>query len=342
MALLSSIGKIRLKGFGFPKFGVRGSLFAAFAVIAGMAIVISAGAGLVLGHLGGAITDLSGRDIPRLAASLQLSAESASLASQGPGLLASRSEEISERTRQEDAGDPAGHPAKARRDHQIRRQQGYGVGPHRDGEEHRGHDQEPRWRGPRTAGNRRPARKALCGAAHGAGRLRQGRRTRDGRRPDPAQRHLRRRRFLPGRGHQGGENRRAARRHRRRRQSDGVQHDGSPFVRKQRHARSHREADPQRAAAAQIESRSAAQEFRYHGAAHASTGLQALGEGKTGVFKVRQKELDAADYGQTILEETRKLNVGLGISVQQLVDGVRGETDASTSRRARRFRWRPW
>ena len=55
-----------------------------------------------------------------------------------------------------------------------------------------------------------------------------------------------------------------------------------------------------------------------------------LGEGKTGVFKIRQKELDAADYGQTILDETRKLNVGLGISVQQLVDGVRTETDAST------------
>jgi methyl-accepting chemotaxis protein len=58
--------------------------------------------------------------------------------------------------------------------------------------------------------------------------------------------------------------------------------------------------------------------------------LQALGEGKTGVFKLRQKELDANEYGQIILEETRKLNVGLGISVQQLVDSVQTETDAST------------
>src|SRR3954471_23199089 len=100
MALRFSIGKIRLKGFSFPKFGVRGTLFAAFAVIAGMAIVISAGAGLVLGHLGVAMVDLSGRDIPRLAASLQLSAQSASLASQGPALLASRSEEaLNERSR---------------------------------------------------------------------------------------------------------------------------------------------------------------------------------------------------------------------------------------------------
>ncbi len=55
-----------------PRFGVRGSLFAAFAVIAGMAIVISIGAALVFRHLGGVMVDFSGRDIPRLAASLQL------------------------------------------------------------------------------------------------------------------------------------------------------------------------------------------------------------------------------------------------------------------------------
>src|ERR1700726_2288442 len=87
-------------GFLRPQWGVRGSLFAAFAVIAGMAIVISAGAGTVLGHLGGSMLDLSGRDIPRLAASLQLAAQSASLASQGPALLASGSEEaLNERSK---------------------------------------------------------------------------------------------------------------------------------------------------------------------------------------------------------------------------------------------------
>src|SRR3954469_14445566 len=94
------IGNFKLKGFSFPRFGVRGSLFAAFAVIAGMAIVISAGAGLELGRLGVTMVDLSGRDIPRLAASLQLSAQSASLASQGPALLAARSEEaLNERSK---------------------------------------------------------------------------------------------------------------------------------------------------------------------------------------------------------------------------------------------------
>src|SRR6266536_5592065 len=93
MVFRLKISKLGFRKFHLPKFGVRGNLFSAFAVIAGMAIVISAGAGLVLGHLGGTMVDLSGRDIPRLAASLQLSAQSASLASQGPALLASRSEE---------------------------------------------------------------------------------------------------------------------------------------------------------------------------------------------------------------------------------------------------------
>src|ERR1700733_15648878 len=89
-----SHGRLWVPGFLRPQWGVRGSLFAAFAVIAGMAILISAGAGVVLGRLGGTMLDLSGRDIPGLAASLQLAAQSASLAGQGPALLASQSEEV--------------------------------------------------------------------------------------------------------------------------------------------------------------------------------------------------------------------------------------------------------
>src|SRR5271169_7167601 len=94
------LGTGKIFGFLRPRWGVRGSLYAAFAVIAGMAIVISAGAGMVLHHLGGTMVDLSGRDIPRLAASLQLAAQSASLASQGPALLVSQgSETLAERTK---------------------------------------------------------------------------------------------------------------------------------------------------------------------------------------------------------------------------------------------------
>ena len=68
MAIRFRIGKFRLRGIRFPKWGVRGNLFAAFGVIAGMAIVISAGAAIVLAQLGNTMVDLSGRDIPRLAA----------------------------------------------------------------------------------------------------------------------------------------------------------------------------------------------------------------------------------------------------------------------------------
>src|SRR5690349_12873003 len=94
------LGLGRVFGLLRPRWGVRGSLFAAFAVIAAMAIVISAGAGLVLRNLGGIMVDLSGQNIPRLAASLQLSAQAASLAAQGPALLAAASEDaLGERTK---------------------------------------------------------------------------------------------------------------------------------------------------------------------------------------------------------------------------------------------------
>ncbi|MFL6827542.1 MAG: hypothetical protein ACJ8E2_13880, partial [Bradyrhizobium sp.] len=63
--------------------------------------------------------------------------------------------------------------------------------------------------------------------------------------------------------------------------------------------------------------------------------MLAFGDGKTGVFKLRQKEFDANDYGQIVLDETRKLNIGLGISVEQLVQGVQTETQASASQARR-------
>ena len=68
MALPSAVGKpgplrpLRIQ------LGVRGSLIAAFAVIGGMAVVISISASMLLGQLGEMMVDLSGQDIPRLAA----------------------------------------------------------------------------------------------------------------------------------------------------------------------------------------------------------------------------------------------------------------------------------
>ena len=277
------------------------------------------------------MVDLSGRDIPRLAASLQLSEQSASLASQGPALLASQSEEmLNERARKmketqavtlsklgeiialgadktvvaaltetvkniDDMIKSLGTAARERLETAAQHEKLYGA-----------------------------LRTAQTAFVEAAGPAMIGR-------ADPDQRASSAPPiFRPGRSHQGGADRRAARQRRRQRQSDGIRHDRGAFGRQQRRARSDREGIQDRAGARQIESRSAAQQLRDQRAPDAAPKLMALGEGKTGVFKIRQKELDADDYGQTILEETRKLNVGLGISVQQLVEGVQSETDAST------------
>jgi methyl-accepting chemotaxis protein len=69
------------------RIGVRGSLFLAFAAIAAMALVISGGASILLDQLGRMMTGLAGADIPRLSASLQLTAMTESLASRAPALL---------------------------------------------------------------------------------------------------------------------------------------------------------------------------------------------------------------------------------------------------------------
>jgi phosphoglycerate-specific signal transduction histidine kinase len=89
MALPLAVGKPGPSGFLGMRLGVRSNFFAAFAVIAGMAVIISVIANILLGQLGEMMVDLAGQDIPRLAASLQLSSQSASLASEGPALLAS-------------------------------------------------------------------------------------------------------------------------------------------------------------------------------------------------------------------------------------------------------------
>ena len=103
MAIRLGVGRVLgrfIPRFKMPKWGLRGSLIAAFAVIAGMGLVIAAGAGFVFNHLGSTMMDLSGRDIPRLAASLQLASQSATLAAQGPGLLASPSDDaLNDRTK---------------------------------------------------------------------------------------------------------------------------------------------------------------------------------------------------------------------------------------------------
>jgi methyl-accepting chemotaxis protein len=331
MAFRFSIGKSGLKGFGFPKWGVRDSLFAAFAAIAGMAIVISAGAGMVLGHLGETMVELSGRDIPRLAASLQLSAQSASLASQGPALLASRNEEaLNERAKAvketqaivvaklaeaaklgadktvvanltetvkniDDMINSLGSAARERLEAAAQHEKQYQA--LRTAQAEFVAAANPAMLDAQTQIN------AILGSANMA--------------PDDATQAARTIEQLGNvvsSSNLMASNMAAALTAN---TSDTLEAIEKEFRESKERVKFNLELLPKSSGTAAL--------------TMAAMKLLALGEGKERIFKVRQKELDADDYGQTILEETRKLNVGLGISVQQLVDGVQKETDAGAS-----------
>ena len=325
------MGKLRGLGFRRPRWGVRSSLFAAFAVIAGMAILISAGAGMVLGHLGGSMVDLSGRDIPRLAASLQLAAQSASLASQGPALLASGSEEaLNERAKkmketQHDALDKLGQIIELGADKAIVAALGETVKSIDDTINSLGAAATERLG---IAAQRqkqydalRKAQTAFAAAAT----------------PAMIDAQTRIKAVL------GSANLLS--------QDDAIEAAQAIEQLGNVVASTNLLASHMMAALSATNSDALEQVEKAFKAASpnlksnldslaknndtaalqdAALKLLAFGDGKTSVFKTRQKELDADDYGQLILDETRKLNVGLGISVKQLVDGVQSETNAST------------
>jgi methyl-accepting chemotaxis protein len=317
-------------GLSRLRWGVRGSLFAAFAAIAGMAIVISAGAGIVLGHLGGTMMDLSGLDIPRLSASLQLAAQSASLASQGPALLASESQDaLNERTRKmkeaqqvtlaklgeiielgadksvvaaltetvkniDDNIKSLGAAARERLEAAAQHEKQYDA---------------LRKAQSAFAAAAAPAMmdaQAQINAILGSASLS----------PDDAVQAVR---TVDQLGNVVASGNLIA--------SDmiaALSAGGSgtldtiekEFKATMARVKSNLDSLPKNSGTVALKD--------------AALKLLALGEGKTGVFKLRQQELDANDYGQLVLEETRKLNVGLDISVQQLVDGVQSETNTST------------
>jgi methyl-accepting chemotaxis protein len=330
MALRFGIGKFRLKGFGFPKFGVRGSLFAAFAVIAGMAIVISAGASLVLGHLGTAMVDLSGRDIPRLAASLQLSAQSASLASQGPALLASRSEEaLSERSRkmketQTVALQKLGEIIELGADKTVVANLTETVKNIEDMIKSLGSAARERLEVAALHENQYVALRkaqtdfvaasapAMMDAQSQINAILSSANLSTDDATEAARTVEQLGNVIASTNLMASDMTAALSAN----TSDTLEAIEKGFKETQARVKSNLEQLPKSTGTKAL--------------SDAALKLLALGEGKTRVFKVRQQELDADDYGQTILEETRKLNVGLGISVQQLVDGVQKETDAST------------
>ena len=295
-----------------------------------MAIVISAGAGLMLGRLGGTMVDLSGRDIPRLAASLQLSAQSASLASQGPALLAARSEEaLNDRTRKmketqavalqklgeivELGADKAVVAALTENmkniDDVIK-----SLGSAARERLELGAQHEKLYEAVRKAQRRFIAAAGPAAidaqtelqSIYASPRFSQddaikSHKTADRLSDISASGNLMAFDLIAALSTNSG---------------DTLETIGKEFRTAQARVKSNVEQLPKTTAMNAVRS--------------ATLNLLSLAEGKTGIFKVRQQELDADDYGQTILEETRKLNVGLGISVQQLVDGVQKETDAAT------------
>ena len=319
-----------LLGFLRPRWGVRGSLFAAFAVIAGMAIVISTVAGLVLGQLGKAMENLSGQDIPRLAASLQLAAQSASLASQGPALLASRNAEALEdhskkmKETQQTALAKLGEITELGADKAVVAALGETVKNIDDMIKSLGsaarerldvvalHDKQYEALRGAQAGFVAAASPAMLdaqtqlNAVLGSANLSADDASEAARTVDQLGNVI-------ASGHQAASEMNAALSAN---SSDTLEAIEKEFKDTKARVASNLELLPKNSGT--------------KGLADAAQKLLVLGEGKTGVFKIRQKELDANDYGDVILEETGKLNVGLGISVQQLVDGVRKETDAST------------
>ncbi|WP_448040772.1 methyl-accepting chemotaxis protein [Bradyrhizobium liaoningense] len=323
------LGRFRPR-FKMPKWGVRGSLFAAFAVIAGMGLVIAAGAGLALQNLGGRMTELSGQDIPRLSASLQLSALSASLAAQGPALLAAQSEDaLNERTKKlmelqqqtqqklteiiefggdksvvsglsdtmksiNEAAQSLSKAARERLDIAALHEKQYDALRNAQGA---------------FVGAASPAMldaQTRVNAILGSADLSAADAT-------EAAQTVGQLGNVVASGNLAAADMSAALSASTSDKLDDIQKE---FKTAQGRLRSNLDLLPDNQGNKMLR--------------ETAEKLLALGTGKTGVFNLREKELDSIDYGQTILDETRKLNVGLGISVQQLVDGVQKETNAST------------
>jgi methyl-accepting chemotaxis protein len=330
MALRSGIGNFAGLGFSRLRWGVRGSLFAAFAAIAGMAIVISAGAGMVLGHLGGTMMELSGLDIPRLSASLQLAAQSASLASQGPALLASENQDaLNERTKkireaQQVTIEKLGEIIELGADKTVVAALSETVKNIDDNIKSLGAAARERLEAAAQHEKQydalRKAQAAFVAAAAPAMMDAQAQinailgsanlspddaveavRTVDRLGNVVASGNLMASDMIAALSASGGGT------------LDAIE---KQFKATMARVKSNLDSLPKNSGTVALKD--------------AALKLLALGEGKAGVFKLRQQELDASDYGQLVLEETRKLNVGLDISVQQLVDGVESETNTST------------
>ncbi len=329
----SVFGKFGRIQFARPRFGIRGSLFAAFAVIAGMAILISAGAGAILGQLGQMMTELNGRDIPKLTASLELATASESLASQGPMLLASSTADIlkerSQRMRDTHkvAVEKLDAIAKLGADKAVVMALGDSVkniedtirslGAATQEKIDAGVQHEKLYNAVRAAADNfvKQAAPSIADAQAGMDATL---------------------RAVVFSAEDSGEASRIIV------QIGNVVADTNLISSDLMAALSAGTS----AALSPIEDNFKTAQKRVKTNLSALDGaissipelrkaaerLLILGDGKEGIFKVRQKEIDTLEYGELILDETRKLNSGLGISVKMLVDKVRVETDAATAK----------
>jgi methyl-accepting chemotaxis protein len=320
------------KSFGLlrPRWGIKGSLFAAFAVIAGMAIVISGGAGLVLRQLSEVMIDLSGRDIPRVTASLQLSAQSAALAAQGPALLASQSEDaLAERVRkmkqiQDATQEKLGEIIELGADKSVVAALGETM-----------KNINEATRSLVAASHERLAVAALHDKQYDALRGAQAAFVAAAS-PAMMDAQTRLNAILASVEVATDDATEAARMVN---QLGDVSTGGSLAASDMAAALSANgsgtlDAIEQDFKAAQARVKSGLDMLpknrEIDALRQSAQKLLAFGDGKSGVFKLRQQELDANDYGQTVLDETRKLIIGLDISVQQLVDAVQRETEVAT------------
>ncbi len=330
LSLKVRLGRLNILRPKWAGWGIKESLFTAFAVIAGIGVLISVGAGVVLGQLGGMMQDLSGRDIPRLAASLQLASKSADLASQGPAVLASRDLEtlqaevkkmhdfqeaaagkldeirelgadasvvaaLSENVKNiEDAINSLASAAKERLDLAARRRQAYLQ------------VQNGRAAFTAAAGPAMMSAQATINAILGSANLSQDDATEAARAVESLSR------AISGVDLLASDLTAALSAP----DSETIDRLSQSFSTRKKEAQANLDALPANGGSAALKA--------------AAIKLLPLGEGKDGVFKMRQRELDAADYGHLILKEFRKLNVGLGASVSQLVKRVRLDTDAAT------------
>ena len=319
----------------WAEWGIKENLFSAFAGIAGVAVLISIAAWMILGQLGGMIQDLGARDIPRLTASLQLAGRSADLASHGPAVLSARddadlatqSERVStlhrdavDKLRQltelgadpaivaalqenakniEDAIGSLGNAARERLELAARHQQLY--------EQIRAAQSAFL----AAANPAMMAAQANINAVLASANLSIDDAT-------DAARAVELQGNVVSSINQVSSDLMAALSAP---SSDALEQIAASLEGAKQRAVSSLEALPDRSSTAALKS--------------AAMTLLPLADGHDGVFKVRQRELDSTEYGQLILDEFRKLNAGLGISVQQLVDAVQNETEASSAKARR-------